>query len=162
MRAILVPIDFSVGSLAALATADKLGEALGYSVTLLHVVRQLSAVLQPDASLDPAIAGLASGGLYDDEAAVERARVQMTQFLARAPETRRPRQVIFRTGVPSDAIVDAANAVHAEMIVMSTHGRRGLSRVFLGSTAEEVVRKSDVPVLTVKPPSSMNPNALLT
>ena len=161
MKTILVPIDFSDGSLAALTTADKLGEALGFSVTLMHVVRQPTTILPPDPGLDPA-AALTSGGLYDDEAAVDRARMEMTRFLVRAPDTLRPKQVIFRAGVPADAIVSAANALHAEMIVMSTHGRRGLSRVFLGSTAEEVVRKSDVPVLTVKPFNSMNPDALLT
>lgn len=52
-----------------------------------------------------------------------------------------------RKGVPHQEILDYADEVEADLIVMGTHGRTGLSRWMLGSVAEKVVRKSDIPVL---------------
>ncbi|MCO4761623.1 MAG: universal stress protein [Myxococcales bacterium] len=161
MKTILVPIDFSDGSLAALTTADKLADSLDASITLLHVVHRTAGLTRPDTGLDPTLQEIAWDGLYDDEETLELARTEMTRFLVRTPDTRHPKQVIFRAGLPADAIVDAADAIDAAMVVMSTHGRRGLARVFLGSTAEEVVRRSDCPVLTVKPHASLDPHAML-
>ena len=54
-------------------------------------------------------------------------------------------------GSPASAIVEMAEREHADMIVMATHGRTGLTRLLMGSVAEEVVRKATCPVLTVKP-----------
>ena len=55
-------------------------------------------------------------------------------------------------GDPSTRIVEAARELGAELIVMGNHGRTGLSRLLMGSVAEEVVRRADCPVLTVKAP----------
>jgi nucleotide-binding universal stress UspA family protein len=55
-----------------------------------------------------------------------------------------------RQGDPYQEIVDYADEVAADMIVMGTHGRRGLDRYLLGSVTEKVVRSSDVPVLTIR------------
>jgi nucleotide-binding universal stress UspA family protein len=53
-------------------------------------------------------------------------------------------------GTPADRIVRAARAHHAAVIVIGTHGRTGLARVFLGSVAERVVGTAPCPVLTVR------------
>jgi nucleotide-binding universal stress UspA family protein len=53
-------------------------------------------------------------------------------------------------GEPVDAILRAATTRHADVIVIGSHGRRGLDRLFLGSVAESVVRRSPVPVLVVR------------
>ena len=55
-------------------------------------------------------------------------------------------------GNPADAIIERAEALHALMIVLGTHGRGGFRRFLLGSTAERVVRTATVPVLTVHLP----------
>ncbi len=55
-----------------------------------------------------------------------------------------------RDGSPVDEILQAAKECTAELIVIGTHGRRGLERLFLGSTAEGVLRRSDAPVLVVR------------
>lgn len=57
---------------------------------------------------------------------------------------------ILKMGCPWEEIVVAANHFDPGLIVMGTHGRRGLSRAFLGSVAEKVVRLSPVPVLTIR------------
>jgi nucleotide-binding universal stress UspA family protein len=54
------------------------------------------------------------------------------------------------TGFPHVEIINSAKEVNADMIVMGTHGRTGLSHVLLGSVAERVIRTSDIPVLTVR------------
>lgn len=60
------------------------------------------------------------------------------------------RRVIVADAHPADAIVAIAESEHADMIALGTHGRRGLSRLLVGSVAEAVMRKSSVPVLTVR------------
>jgi nucleotide-binding universal stress UspA family protein len=53
-------------------------------------------------------------------------------------------------GDPADAIIQAAEKEDADLIVMGTHGRTGLTRLLMGSVAEAVVRKAKCPVLTIK------------
>lgn len=151
MQTLLVPIDFSEGSLAALQSADVLAQRFGCSITLLHVVQRPTHVAPPDVAVDPAIAEYVWDGLYDEEELLEQVRAEMEAFLARNPDTKAPKQVLFRAGPPAKAIVQAADKTDARMVVMSTHGRRGLARFFVGSTAEEVVRTCDVPVVAIKP-----------
>lgn len=57
---------------------------------------------------------------------------------------------IFKSGFPPEEIIAAAKEINADLIVIGTHGRRGVKRVFLGSVAERVVRMSPIPVLTVR------------
>lgn len=61
-------------------------------------------------------------------------------------------EVVLRTGDPRDLIVQTAADVHADLIVMGTHGRRGVSRALLGSVAEGVLRHAHCPVLTIRKP----------
>ncbi|WP_336025081.1 universal stress protein [Halobellus salinisoli] len=56
----------------------------------------------------------------------------------------------IETGGPVETILDYADVVEADLIVMGTHGRRGLDRYLLGSTTERVVRLSPIPVLTIR------------
>jgi universal stress protein A len=59
----------------------------------------------------------------------------------------------LKTGVPWHGVVEAINELGVDLVIMGTHGRRGLSRLTLGSVAERVVRLAPVPVLTVHAPS---------
>ncbi|MES4786478.1 MAG: universal stress protein, partial [Nitrospiraceae bacterium] len=58
----------------------------------------------------------------------------------------------MREGTPADVILEAAQEQHADLIIMGTHGRRGVSRLLFGSVTEAVLRRSPSPVLTVKSP----------
>jgi len=58
----------------------------------------------------------------------------------------------LRGGLPADSILDAAKTHPTDLVVMGTHGRRGLSHVWCGSVAEAVLRKARCPVLTVRSP----------
>lgn len=59
-------------------------------------------------------------------------------------------ETVLRTGTPAKAILDFVDEAKIDLIVMGTHGRRGLDRVLLGSVTEEAVRLSKVPVMTVR------------
>jgi len=69
------------------------------------------------------------------------------------PAERHSAQTLFVEGLPADEILRAARRARADLVVMGTHGRRGVSRLFMGSVAERVVRESRVPVLTVRAPT---------
>ncbi|HET7503507.1 MAG TPA: universal stress protein [Kofleriaceae bacterium] len=135
---ILVPIDFSPCSVRALDYACALAGKLGAKV---HVVNALGTML-PELSValtDQMIATL---------------RHNNTEALARLIE---PRRAVARFGDarivdddPRDAILKAARELHADLIVIGTHGRRGLSRMLLGSVAEAVLRRASCPVLAVR------------
>ena len=80
-----------------------------------------------------------------------RAAEEIGRTLARAKVKVAPKDVWIREGRPQDVIVDAARRVRPMLLVAGTHGRRGLSRVFLGSVAEAIVRHAQAPVLVVGP-----------
>lgn len=66
-------------------------------------------------------------------------------------------ETIVVTGVPFQEIINAADEKGADIIVIGTHGRTGLSHAMMGSVAEKVVRKAPCPVLTVRMPSPVPP-----
>ena len=57
----------------------------------------------------------------------------------------------MRVGVPSDELTQVASDKNADLVVVGTHGRTGLSRILLGSVAEATVRKAACPVLVIRP-----------
>lgn len=138
---ILVPIDFSDCSLDALEYAVLVAQRAKASVTLLHVMEPVSY------GLDFTIPHLTKR---------EQMRAAIKERLAGVVEALTAVQVksdsLLRGGLPSDSILDAARAQPADMIIMGTHGRRGLSHAFYGSVAEAVLRKAHCPVLTVRSP----------
>lgn len=145
MHAILVPVDFGDGCLQALRTADRLAALTGGAVAVIHVFPRGAT---SGGELDPAAAHLVVDGLRDAQV-VRNLKGQMEEFLRQAGPAER--QVLFRSGSPADAIVAAAQELGAALIVLASHGRRGLARMVLGSTAEEVVKKARCSVLTLKP-----------
>ena len=153
MHAILVPVDFGDGCLQALQTADYLARLTSGKVLVVHAFPHGAA---SGDDLDPSAAHLVVDGLREAQV-VRNLKVQMEEFLRRAGPS--ARQVLFRSGSPAATIVAAATEVQADLIVIASHGRRGLARMVLGSTAEEVVKKAHCSVLTLKPgsPSFLGP-----
>lgn len=145
VRRLLVPTDFSAHATAAVRYASLLASRFGADVTLLH-----ATTFRPTSIPLPVEAGAGGGGAlvqtYDDHDrllldALERTRAQHLQHV------RTTTRIV--DGEAADAIL-AATRDGADMIVMGTHGRGGLARAILGSVAEDVIRGSDVPVLTVR------------
>lgn len=133
---ILVPTDFGEPADHALDIAIELAPKFGASISLLHVYQ----VVLP---------------LYDEAFAwpldqIEKAARTTLDARLAAAKARYPNcEAILKPGAAGVEIVSVANQSRADLIVMGTHSRRGLSRLVLGSVAERVVRTSPVPVLTV-------------
>ncbi|MFO0667506.1 MAG: universal stress protein [Polyangiaceae bacterium] len=145
---ILVPHDFSRCASRALEQAIHLARTVSGRIVLLHVAR-LPHDLPPETRVTPpgeegslAISDLLKKGAERDLAAV------MSPLLAEGTLV----ESMVRTSGEDLAveILRVADETSADVIVMGTHGRSGLSRLFLGSVAENVVRRSRVPVVTVR------------
>jgi nucleotide-binding universal stress UspA family protein len=142
-KRILVPVDSSGPSMKGLATAIRLAREGGGRLKLLHVVETLPAFAVPEGAVDigPMIDAMKAGGRKTLAKIEKRARADGAR-----PETQ---LVELFGGRVADAIADTARRWRADVIVMGTHGRRGMRRALLGSDAELVVRHSPVPVLLV-------------
>ncbi len=139
---ILVPLDFAEPSERALDVAVDLATKLNASLTLVHVyeipIYGYAGMLNTLPYLLPVI----------EEAAREQLSKRLTSVRAKVPAA----EGILRMGIPWDMIVAAIGECGADLVVMGTHGWRGVTRALLGSDAEKVVRLSPVPVLTVRGP----------
>lgn len=140
---ILVPVDGSVPSMRGLAEAVKLAKGQSSNLHVMHVVNEL-VFLDGDVPelFDVVVRSLREGG----QAIIERA-VAFSRENGVEPKTH---LVECFGGRASDFIVEQAKDIGADLIVMGTHGRRGVSRLAMGSDAELVVRMAPVPVLLVK------------
>ena len=137
-RNILCPIDFEKNSIAALEIACELAEERGATIHLLHVARV------PSQDMDVPLP-------FDADPRWERAaRASLEQIARERLQGRVRYQVHVISGTPDDDVVRMAHELNAELVVMATHGRKGLSHFVLGSVAERVMREADCPVLTVR------------
>lgn len=141
---ILVPTEFSSHSETALGYATALAKQSGGSVELLHVLE------------DPFMPGTWSAEVYlpdvptlRDQLAAD-ADVRLEPYRERFRKEGVPIVTTIRSGRAADLILDYAKAAKADLIVMGTHGRSGLSHLFMGSVAERVIRTAICPVLTVR------------
>lgn len=145
IKRILVPTDFSSCSNAALDQAVLLALAHRAELVVLHVV-ELHAI-------DP----VGPEPAYPDVEEIHRrleaiAGDEMGRLIAqRSAESLALKDVMRRGVAAAPTIVAYAEQAHADLIVMGTHGRRGLRRLLLGSVTEEVVSTAGCPVLTVHP-----------
>jgi nucleotide-binding universal stress UspA family protein len=141
IRTILVPVDFSDCSLAGLTYAVRFAKEVGARIIVLHVT-----------DLGPVM--MTSGrGEYDSasytEAARRRCDDQMQDFLNRINFDGVLVDTSAVAGYCPGAIYEAAAREGADLIIISTHGRTGLRRAFMGSVAEGTVRHAACPVLVV-------------
>ncbi len=138
---ILVPTDFS----------ESAQEVFGYAVTLAREW-QATLILLHVVTLPPSVPEVAE---FSDPRWGEERRKEAEaslQLLAREAERQGISVTLFVTlGDPSQGILNIAAEEKVDLIVMATHGRRGLSRLLHGSVAEKVVRRAPCPVLTLKP-----------
>ena len=138
---ILVPTDLSEGAEQALDYACDLARTLDAEVHLLNVVG-VPALGVPEL-------GVALASTVIDQLVVENQTA--LQELARTHcSTTRVGQILIKAGDPRDMINETARELGIDLIVMATHGRRGITRALLGSVAETVVRTAPCAVLTVR------------
>jgi universal stress protein A len=136
-RKVLCPVDFSAASLAALDLALKIAQQNDARLLLLNV-----------APMQAGAAGFQPVPM-DRYLFHEKDRREQLTKLGResVPATVRYETLVV-SGDPAEQVLNTARSLGTDLIVMSTHGRKGLGHLVLGSVAERVVRESPVPVLT--------------
>jgi nucleotide-binding universal stress UspA family protein len=142
-KRILVPVDGSETSTKALVAALQLARERDASVRVIHVLDELAYLTGYEYS----VTALEEARKYaqktlDDALAIAKSSgVPADGKLLETPGRRL-----------GDVVADEVRALNADLVVVGTHGRRGMSRVLLGSGAEQVIRLSPVPVLTIRAP----------
>ena len=142
IKRILVPVDFSAASRAALWRATELASALGATIDLLHVVdlpkpQHMAAEFHVPMPIE-----------YLNDVRRQTA-AHFAEWLATAKVAPTVQHEVV-DGKPDLEIVAYARAHGSDLIVMGSHGRGGMSHLLLGSVAEKVVRTAPCPVMTVR------------
>jgi nucleotide-binding universal stress UspA family protein len=146
LKDILVATDFGEASNTALLYGRDLARRFGARLHVIHVVDLLVAHVGASEGLIGNLQELQE----DDEAQAERDVQALLSDEDR--QMLRARTVVTTSSTPAEAIVDYAKAQNIGLIVVGTHGRRAMARLFVGSVAERVVRSAPCPVLTVRHP----------
>ena len=141
---ILVPVDGSEASTLGLNESIAIAKSYGSQIRLVHIVNELIL----DYTYSP---GLYATNLIESLRKGGRTILDLAQAVVQRQGIT-PECVLLESigGRAADLILAQAKELPADLIVMGTHGRRGLVRIALGSDAEEVVRASTVPVLLVR------------
>lgn len=135
---ILVPVDFSPGSDAAVTYASSLAKDSDAELHFLHVNERVVTYVD-------------GFGGYPTHADVEPFKELLEQVRPTTPGVQS--RHCFKEGNPTEDIVEYAKKNDVDLIVMGTHGRTGLDRLLMGSVVEAVMRRAPCPVLTVKQPA---------
>ena len=145
---ILVPTDGSTLSLKAARTAAALASKLGASLSAVYVMPPYS----PPATAEGWVSARELYSRSDYDAAMNKQAEEFTRKVAKVAGTRkvRCRHVAVSGEQPWQSIIDAAHANKCDLIVMSSHGRRGLAGVLLGSETNKVLTHSKIPVLVCR------------
>lgn len=139
-KTILVATDFSDTAEQALDYAIALAGKLGAKIYLLNAIGLPTFGVVPELGV-AATSTMIDGMVADNQKALDKLIATKAPMKLHA---------IMRTGDPRDLIVDTAAEIGADLIVMGTHGRRGVTRALLGSVAEGVLRHATCPVLTIR------------
>ena len=145
IRRIMIPIDYSENSKAALAYGAELAVTFGASLDIVHVWDRPTYVTDAVMVQRPGEAHKPIGELIR-----ENAQKDTNEFISSVTlPSGVPSQTRLLSGEPASTLVAELKKGEHDLVVLSTHGRTGFAHLLLGSIAEKVVRLSPVPVLTV-------------
>jgi universal stress protein A len=136
---ILCPIDFDDNSIMALRYARDLAKDSEAILYVMHVV--FVPLASPGFPLEP----------YP-VVSEEPSNLELQKIAREHLDGKVRYELASRVGKPAETINQAAEDFDVDLTVMATHGRTGVTRLFLGSVAEHVVRAAKRPVLTIRPP----------
>ncbi len=139
---ILVATDFSEASEPAVAEAIEMARESGAELLVAHAYQHPNVIE----------AQSVAGGVYEEWDRNLRNRVEekLRPIVARAQKEGVKAGILVLSGAPYEAIAAAAGENNADLVVMGTHGRKGVARFFLGSVASRVISTAPCPVLTVR------------
>jgi nucleotide-binding universal stress UspA family protein len=143
LNLVLVPLDGSPFGEQALPIAMRIAEREHAEIELVHVYERMAAyMVQGAPPLDPAL-----------DADLERDRKSYLDAMCKwlRDESSVPVKATLLEGPPAETLADYVDKRHADLVVMTTHGRGGLTRIWLGSVASDLVRRSSAPVMLTRP-----------
>ncbi|MGB0131331.1 universal stress protein [Chlorobium sp.] len=139
IRTILCPVDFSDASRKAVRYAHEFAVSMGAAMFLLNVVEPRPMAVDLSLNYIPLEEDLEKAAEADLDAL-------KNELLREGLKVESSVEI----GNPSDVILEKAAELDVNLVIMGSHGKKGLSRLIMGSVAETVVRKADCPVLIVK------------
>ncbi|MDO9081304.1 MAG: universal stress protein [Desulfuromonadales bacterium] len=142
IQTILFATDFSESSNEAFSYALSFARSFNARLFLLHVISEpvdMRGFYVPHISFDSL-----------ESEIITSAKKMLSDFCSTHLKENDNYAYAVGSGVPFEKIITAAEQEHADLIVVGTHGRGGLDHLLFGSNAEKIVRKSPVPVLTVR------------
>ena len=142
IKKILCPVDLSENSVELAEYASTLGKALGAEVCVLYVAPTLSQYVGfhvPPSSIENFVGEIVDGAVKN-----------MEKFVAENFSGVKASGKVI-TGYAAEEILHYATEIDADLIIMATHGRRGIDRILFGSVAEKVVKNAIQAVLTIHP-----------
>lgn len=143
IKNIMVPVDFSDNSVKILQSSLFLAEKCGAKITIVYVLQSFddyTGFFVPHMPL-----------AQFEEEMLESATRKMESFIAENLDTDVANEAKVLSGDIAEEITDFAATNHMDMIVMGTHGYKGLEKVLFGSVAEKVVKTAPCPVLVINP-----------
>lgn len=141
---IIVPTDFSESSFTAFQYAADLARKWDAEIHLLYIVEKLPQILSTvnyDKAKDNFINSV-------EDSARKKLKDLVSKF---EDEISSPIKPVMRNGINYEEIINYADEIKSELIVIATHGRSGILYTLLGSVAEKVIQLAKCPVLVVKP-----------
>ncbi len=142
IKKIVCAVDFSEQSRGVAEYTKTLAQALGAEILCVYVAPSLAQYVGfkvPASSIDDFVGEIVSG-----------AETTMDQFLEENFEGMESTGKVL-TGYAAEEILDLADQEKADLVIMGTHGRKGIDRMLFGSVAEKVVKSAKCPVVTIRP-----------
>jgi len=136
-KTILFPTDFSEASEAAFQYAVEFARGSNGRLLIVHVQEPIHPIVGGELAYLPSF-----------ETDPEQLAAALSKIVPDDPQLTYAHQLV--QGEPVTEIVNLAKAEHADLIILGTHGRTGVARLLMGSTAEQVLRRAPCPVLAVK------------
>lgn len=166
INTIIVPCDFSDHSLSAVPMAFSMAEKFGSKIQFLNIIELYTQDIH---GIEPTTLGIDEKAVYSGikkrmksyfeeheeyDLRFEESDGEYDDKLVRTEDGQKKtiecKTVILKSVAAHHEIVDYSND-HGDLVIMSTHGRTGLSRMLLGSTTEQVIQHLEIPQLTIKP-----------
>ena len=139
---ILVAVDFSAVSANALRHAADLAQQLGAALEVFNALKPTDVETPVNASAEH-VNEL-------NQAALKKRKAELARFVEQNVSGFDDMKEFVRLGMPTELVNDAVKQGNADLIVIGTHGRTGLRHMLVGSVAESVLRKADVPVICIR------------
>lgn len=150
MEKILIALDYEPTAQKVAETGYSLAKSMNAGVVLLHIIDEVNYYSAVEYSPIMGFSGFSSA-VTPNLIEIEQVKEASKQYLEKSKEHLGDKtiQTIVEEGDPADLILKTATDLHADIIVVGTHSRRGLEKILMGSVAEKVLHRASIPVFII-------------